>query len=92
MLTNYFIWKGENKEVEEIKTEKSTRKISKNDLDENAKQGNNWVSIHGRVYDLAMLKTQAPCGEMLLEHYAGKMKHRLTLLILLENKNIFSSL
>lgn len=64
---------GEAKERNESKQEKNLRKISQDDLDENAKQGNTWVAIHNKVYDLSSMKEEAPCGEMLIEYYAGML-------------------
>lgn len=62
---------GETKETSENQAEKKLRKISQDDLDQNTKQGNTWVAIHDKVYDLSAMKEQAPCGEMLIEYYAG---------------------
>ena len=61
----------------ESKHEKTARKISQEDLDESVKQGNTWVAIHNKVYDLTLMKEQAQCGAMLIEYYAGMSNNRL---------------
>ena len=55
----------------ESKQEKALRKISQEDLDQKTKEGNIWVAIHNKVYDLSLMKEEAPCGAMLIEYYAG---------------------
>ncbi|XP_048589232.1 E3 ubiquitin-protein ligase HERC2 isoform X2 [Nematostella vectensis] len=48
--------------------------IRPEDLENHNKEGGMWVVIHGKVYDLKDFKEEAPCGESLLQKYAGEAK------------------
>ncbi len=68
---NFLSAKDSNTAVND--SDPTVRKISQQDLDDNVKKGNAWLSIHGKVYDLSQFENQAPIREMLTVHYSGKM-------------------